>query len=75
MTYHIGAFIRETVRPLINELEVLMKKLKKMGVKSDQIEVMVDYVVQLEIIKTISYCITYVIIGVFFCLTLYFILR
>ncbi len=68
MIRSIGAFIQNTVKPLLEEVERLLSKHKN-------IEVVVHKVILLEVFKTMIYSLTYLILGVLFCLTVYFILR
>ena len=74
MTHHIGAFILNTIKPLIEELDKLLGKCKHLKLGKEDIEQMLFKVIWLELNKVRWYCLTYLALGVMLCLTMYFIL-
>lgn len=75
MTRHIGAFIQNTVKPLVEELDKLLGKCKHLKFKRKDIELMVKVVMDYSLIKTIIHSVTYLILGAIFCRTVWLILR
>jgi len=68
MTRHLGTFIQNTIKPLLEQAERLLDK-------HMHLESIINKLIVLEILKTIVYSFMYIILGVLFCLTVYFILR
>ena len=74
-TRHIGAFIQDTVKPIIESLDELLGKCVHLKLSRRELNKMIDLFVEVELIKTFAYCITYLLITIGLCLTVYFILR
>ncbi len=75
MTRHIGAFIQNTIKPLIEELDELLGKCKHLNMDKEERRKILDAFIALEIYKVGMYSMTYLILGTLFCMTVYFILH
>ena len=75
MTRHIGAFVTNVLKPLIEELDKLLGKCKHLKLTKKDINSMMLDLISLEVYKTKWYCILYLVLGSLFCLTVYFILK
>jgi len=62
-TRHIGYFILHTIKPMIEELDEVLKKCEKINLRREDLELMVNHIIELEIEKSFIYCTTYVLIS------------
>lgn len=58
MTRHIGAFIQNTILPLIDRSEVLISKLEELCRKYPKAMDKLDLLVEMELEKVFMYCLT-----------------
>ena len=75
MTRHIGVFIINTLRPLIEELDKLLGKCQYLCISRDDLYGIVRLMVELEIQKTIIKGMVSLIIGGMFCWTMWLIVK
>ena len=75
MISHIGSFIANTVKPLVEELDKLLGKCSNLHLTKEELNKTIENFIEFELEKTYVYCILSLILGVLFCLTVYFILR
>ena len=71
----VGAFVRDTLKPLVEELDVLLGKCEHLKLSKDEIDKFLRIVIGMEYLKLRYNFWLYLILGVLFCLTVYFILR
>jgi len=75
LTEHIGAFVQNTLKPLIEELDSLFSRLERFGMDKEDIKHILAWLIDLEIKKIIWYSITYIVLGAMLCFTLFHIIR
>ena len=74
-THHIGGFIMNTIKPLIEELDQLLGKCQYLKLDNEDISFLILHTVDFELKKVVLQLITWIILGVCGCLTTYFILH
>ena len=74
MTRHIGAFIQNTIKPLIEELDKLLGKCEHLKFGKEELYILLNGLVRFEMDKIKLYCLVYLILGTEFCLVVYLIL-
>ena len=75
MTRHFGAFIQNILKPIIEEADKVLGKCKNLHLTKKNICEIIHILLKYEIIKSVIYSITYIMLGILGCLTVYFILR
>lgn len=74
-THHLGGFIQNTIKPLIEEVDSILNKCKNLKLKKKEIEYLIFKSIELEIEKAKYQAVMWITLGVLGCLTTYFILR
>lgn len=74
-THHIGGFVQNTVKPLIEKLDEFLGECKNLHLSKEEIREMIKFTTDLEIAITMIKSVTWVILGIIGCLTTYFILH
>ena len=74
-TRHVGYFMLHTVKPMMEELDKILEKCNNIKIDSLTLDLMIKDVINLEIKKSIIYCITYIIISLILGGICYVILR
>jgi hypothetical protein len=75
MTRHIGAFIQNTLKPLIEELDKILEDCKTLKFTKEEIEKIIERFVWLEFKITFLYLIGFIILGAIGCFIVYWILK
>jgi hypothetical protein len=70
MTRHIGAFIQNTVKPMIEELDKVLGKCENLKIDKEELQKIFANLLVFEMFKTVVYCATYVFLGLKLCQTL-----
>ena len=73
--HHIGGFILNTIKPLIEEVDKILGECKNLNIDKEERMWLLKELMYLELAKTYAQFATYMILGVVGCLTVYFILR
>lgn len=74
MTRHLGYFIQHTIKPLVDDLNKALKGCEKIKMDKRFLEIFIYELVHLEIRKLLVRSIVHIILGILFCMTVYFIL-
>jgi len=70
---HVGYFIHNTIKPLIEELDQLMGKCQNLKFDKVYFEEILSKLIELELSKATLYCVTYLAIAGFLCLMVWLI--
>ena len=74
-TRHLGYFILHTVKPMIEEIDKILEKCKNINLHGELIDSLILRVIELEIKKSLIYCVTYIIISIILGALCYMVLR
>lgn len=74
-THHIGGFIQNTVKPLVEELDKLLGKCEHLKITKEEITKLLNTVIVLEVFKVAAQSITWIFLGTCGFLTAYIILH
>ena len=75
MTRHIGVFIINTLRPLIEEIDKLLAKCLYLKLENKSVEYILKIFIDLELKKTIIRGVIHLVLGIMFCWTIWLIIH
>ena len=75
MTRHLGNFILNVLKPLIEETDKLLGECKHLDIDGEDILLILDEVIKLSLRRALINAVTYIILGGMFCWAVWFILK
>ena len=75
MTRHLGNFILNVLKPLIEETDRMLSTCEHLRVDGDDVIIILEETIELTLKRALINAVTYIILGGMFCWSVWFILK